>query len=104
MTFGDLIGQLERIVITCSKCHRVSRYSVRRLALAYGHHYWLAEWLDEMARDCSRKESPVAADGCGAHRQEPAQVAPPRAADPACTRPGDHPEPGNERGGSAQLL
>jgi hypothetical protein len=74
MTFGDLIGQLERIVITCSKYHRVGRYSVRRLALAYGHHYWLAEWLDEMARDCSRIVSPVAADGGGARCPEPTRL------------------------------
>ena len=79
-TFGDLIGQLEQIAFACPKCGLLGRYSVRRLALAHGPHHLLAEWLDDMARDCSRKVSAVAGDGCGAECPELAQVAPPSAA------------------------
>src|SRR5580704_7541623 len=65
-TFGDLIGQLEQIAVTCSKCGQLGRYSVRRLALAHGLHHPLPEWLNDMARDCSRRASPVAADSSSA--------------------------------------
>jgi hypothetical protein len=75
-TFGDLIGELEQIAFNCPKCGQLGRYSVRWLALAHGLHHLLAQWLDDMARDCSCKVSPLAADGCALHCPEPAQDVP----------------------------
>jgi len=81
-TFGHLIGGLEQIAITCPTCERTGRYSVRRLALAYGHHYLLPQWLDDMAGVCSRRVSRGAAEG-GAHCPEPEPDVPPGAGEPA---------------------
>jgi hypothetical protein len=36
MTFGDLLGRLDWLEITCPKCGRAGRYSVWRLALERG--------------------------------------------------------------------
>jgi hypothetical protein len=66
ITFGDLIGQLEYLAITCPKCDRLGRYSVRRLALQYGRDGKLTDWIDLMTRDCARRQSAGLADACGA--------------------------------------
>jgi hypothetical protein len=65
MTLGYLIGQLEYLAITCPKCDRVGRYSVRRLALQYGRDGRLTDWVGLMTNDCPRKISFGPADGCG---------------------------------------
>lgn len=36
MIFGDLIDQLDQLAITCPKCDRLGRYSLKRLILARG--------------------------------------------------------------------
>ena len=65
IAFGDLIGELEHLAIACPKCHRLGRYSVRRLALQYGRDFKLTDWIGLMTKDCPRKNSPGLADGCG---------------------------------------
>jgi hypothetical protein len=66
MTFGDRIDQLEYLAITCPKCERLGRYSVRRLALQYGREGKLTDWINLMTKDCPCKHSPGLADACGA--------------------------------------
>jgi hypothetical protein len=64
ITFGDLIGQLEYLAITCPKCDRLGRYSVRRLALQYGRDGKITDWVGLMSKDCPRKMSSGFAEGC----------------------------------------
>jgi len=59
-TFGDLIG-------LCPKCDRFGRYLVHRLAMEYGPHFKLPDWIALMTRNCPRRQSPGLADACGAH-------------------------------------
>jgi hypothetical protein len=66
VTFGDLLGKLDTLRVTCDKCGRGGRYSVRRLALAHGHDGRLTDWLADLTRDCWRRTSPGLSDPCGA--------------------------------------
>jgi hypothetical protein len=52
ITFGDLVGQLEQLAITCPKCGRISRHSVRRLALSRGRDTVVSKWTSETASAC----------------------------------------------------
>jgi hypothetical protein len=75
MTFGDLIGQLTHLEITCPKCDRLGRYSVRRLALQHGRDGKLTDWINLMTRDCPSKNSPGLADACGARCPDLSKIA-----------------------------
>ena len=55
ITFGDLVGQVDYLEIACPKCERTGRYSVRRLALTYGRHATVPNWIAELTKDCPRR-------------------------------------------------
>ncbi|HLN09507.1 MAG TPA: hypothetical protein VK281_11210 [Xanthobacteraceae bacterium] len=74
MTFGDLIGQLEELVVTCPKCHRVGRYSVRRLALQHGRDTMVPDWIASISGDCVRGALPGITDDCAAPCPEAANM------------------------------
>jgi hypothetical protein len=50
-TFGDLIGKLDHLEIVCPKCDRFGRYLVHRLAMEYGPHFKLPDWIALMTRN-----------------------------------------------------
>jgi hypothetical protein len=79
ITFGDLIGQLEYLAITCPKCDRLGRFSVRRLALQHGRDEKLADWIATMTADCPRKAVGSFADGCEASCPELLKIVQPPA-------------------------
>jgi hypothetical protein len=58
VTFGDLIGKLDTLRVTCDKCGRGGRYSVRRLALTHGRDGRLTDWLAELTKDCPWRQAP----------------------------------------------
>jgi hypothetical protein len=58
--------QVRHAAVTCDKCGRGGRYSVRRLALEHGRDGRLTDWLSDVTKDCPRKASPGLADPCGA--------------------------------------
>ena len=66
VTFGDLIGKLDVLRFTCDKCERAGLYRVAKLVLQHGHDGRLTDWLNDLARDCPRKQSPGLFDPCGA--------------------------------------
>jgi hypothetical protein len=66
LTFGDLIGKLDHLEIACSKCDRLCRFSVRRLALQYGREAKIPDWIALMTRDCPRKQAGHFSDRCAA--------------------------------------
>jgi hypothetical protein len=66
VTFGDLLGRLDRLHLVCRKCNRLDRYPVHGLATAHGHGFKISDWISDMTRDCPRRRSPGLADACGA--------------------------------------
>jgi hypothetical protein len=66
MTFGDLLGRLDRLEIACPKCGRAGRYSVGRLALERRRDFKPPDWIADTTRDCPHNSSPGLADACGA--------------------------------------
>jgi hypothetical protein len=59
IVFGDLIGKLEVLRVTCEKCERDGRYILARLIRQRGRHGKLVDWLDELTADCPKKKSPL---------------------------------------------
>src|SRR5271166_6269593 len=52
LTFGDLIGQFDELVMACPNCGRVSRHSVGRQALRHGRNAKIADRTTTATRDC----------------------------------------------------
>ena len=66
ITFGDIVGKLTVLRITCDKCGRSGQYRVDRLIMRYGIDAKLFDWLDEITADCPRKQAKNLNDACGA--------------------------------------
>jgi hypothetical protein len=66
VTFGDLVGKLETLRVTCAKCEREGRYSVRRLIEQHGREGKVTDWLAGVAGDCPCKRSIDMSDQCRA--------------------------------------
>jgi hypothetical protein len=64
LTFGDLIKKLSTLRVTCDKCGRKGRYSVRRLAAERGREGRVTDWLSAITSDCPRKRPINMADQC----------------------------------------
>ena len=52
--------------MTCAKCEREGRYSVRRLIEDHGRDGKITDWLAAVAADCPRKQSINVSDRCAA--------------------------------------
>lgn len=50
--FGDLIGKLDALRVSCDKCGRSGHYSLQRLIKARGRDAKVINWLDELTADC----------------------------------------------------
>jgi len=66
VTFGDLIGKLDVLRVTCGKCERAGLYRVDNLIRRHGHDGRLTDWFHALTKDCAHKLSPGLADPCGA--------------------------------------
>jgi hypothetical protein len=51
LIFGDLIGKLDTLRVTCNKCGREGRYSVGRLIERHGRDGKIIDWLAELSED-----------------------------------------------------
>jgi hypothetical protein len=66
VTFGDLIGQLDTLRVTCDECGRAGHYRVANLVAGHGPDGRLTDWLHALTEDCPRKNAPGLSDPCGA--------------------------------------
>jgi hypothetical protein len=64
--FGDLIGKLDDLRVSCDKCGRFGRYPVQRLIKDRGREGKIVDWLDEITADCPKKSAHNMSDQCGA--------------------------------------
>jgi hypothetical protein len=58
ITLGHLVGRLEILRVTCSKCDRSGQYSVTRLIERHGADMGLPDWKDTITADCPRRAKP----------------------------------------------
>jgi hypothetical protein len=66
VTFGELIGKLGVLRVTCNKCGRAGRYHVETIAVSIGLDGKLTDWLHDLTKDCPRKNAPGQSDPCAA--------------------------------------
>jgi hypothetical protein len=66
IVFGDLIGKLEVLRVTCEKCGRDGRYIVARLIRQRGRDGKIVDWLDQITADCPKKATVSWNDRCAA--------------------------------------
>jgi hypothetical protein len=60
------VGKLEWLVVSCEKCGRKGRYSVKRLIELYGRDAKFTDWLARITEDCPGRRSIDMSDQCGA--------------------------------------
>ena len=65
-TFGDLIGKLDTLRVSCEKCGRSGRYQLNRLVQDRGRHGKIVDWLDQVTADCPKKAMISWNDRCAA--------------------------------------
>ena len=66
IVFGDLIGKLDVLRVTCKKCGRDGCYGLSRLIDKRGRGAKLIDWLDELTAECPKKIARNMNDPCGA--------------------------------------
>jgi len=64
--FGDLIGKLDDVRVSCETCGRSGRYQVQRLIKDRGRDAKLIDWIDELTADCRKKKAGSMNDQCAA--------------------------------------
>ena len=74
IVFGELIGKLEMLRVTCPKCGRDARYSVLLLNDMYGRDGNVTDWLNRITADCPRQRSLDMTNQCGATMPDLAQA------------------------------
>jgi len=57
IVFGDLIGKLSMLRVSCGKCHRSGHYLLFRLIRARGPDVKVLDWLDESQPPARRNGS-----------------------------------------------
>ncbi len=72
--FSDLIGKLDMLRVSCTKCGRDGSYRLHRLIEQRGGDAKVIDWLDELTADCSKKQARNMKDPCGAKSPELARV------------------------------
>jgi hypothetical protein len=66
ITFSSLICKRDMLHVSCAKCGRKGRYSMRRLIEDHGHDGKVTDLLAAVAADCPRKQSINMSDQCAA--------------------------------------
>jgi len=74
ITFGDLIGKLDDLRVSCDKCGRSGRYQVQRLIRDRGRDGKIVDWLDQITADCPKKATVSWNDRCAARCPDLAKV------------------------------
>ena len=64
--FGDLIGKLDMLRVSCDKCGRDGCYGLAKLIEKRGRDGKVVDWLDELTADCPKKSALSWNDRCGA--------------------------------------
>jgi hypothetical protein len=64
--FGDLIGKLDVLRVSCTKCERNGSYRLNRLIEDCRQDVKVVDWLDEIAGDCPKHQSVSWNDRCQA--------------------------------------
>ena len=64
--FGDLIGKLDVLRVSCTKCGRIGSYRLNRLIEDRGQDAKVVDWLDELAGDCPKRHPVSWNDRCQA--------------------------------------
>ena len=72
--FGDLIGKLDGLRVSCEKCGRSGRYQVQRLIRDRGRDGKIVDWLDQITADCPKKATVSWNDRCAARCPDLAKV------------------------------
>jgi hypothetical protein len=63
--FGDLVGKLEVLRVTCDKCQRDGRYILACLIRKRGPNAKLVDWIDKLTADCPKRIAYNMNDPCG---------------------------------------
>ena len=66
IVFGDLVGKLEVLNVTCETCGRAGRYVVRWLIDQHGRDHKLTDWLSTISADCPKRRAADTSDECAA--------------------------------------
>jgi hypothetical protein len=66
ITFGDIVGKLTMLRLTCDRCRRSGQYRVDRLLKERGRDASLMEWKAERTADCPHGKSGDIYDQCRA--------------------------------------
>ena len=64
--FGDLIGKLDILRVSCDKCGRNGRYRLSRLIQDRGRDAKVTDWLDQITADCPKRATVSWHDRCRA--------------------------------------
>jgi hypothetical protein len=57
ITFGDLVGKIDRLEVACAKCGRKGRYAVARLIEQRGPDGKIVDLLSELRSDCPKHQA-----------------------------------------------
>jgi hypothetical protein len=57
ITFGDLIGKLDVLLVACDKCGRKGRYALARLIEQRGPEARMTDFLAEITANCPKKQA-----------------------------------------------
>jgi hypothetical protein len=64
LTFGDIEGKLEMLLVECSRCPRKGRYSVAKLIERYGRKGHMMKWKELLNGDCPKRDAHQMHDRC----------------------------------------
>jgi hypothetical protein len=66
--FADLVGRLDVVRVTCTRCDRAGRYSLAQLIERHGAEVGLPDWMAALTADCPlRPRYGTIWNQCGAH-------------------------------------
>ena len=66
ITFGDLIGKLSVVRVTCDRCERTGSYQLQNLISERGTDGKVIDWLDRLTEHCPIKKAHNWNDQCAA--------------------------------------
>ena len=64
IVFGDLIGKLDMLRVSCDNCSRAGSYRLARLIEQHGRDAKIVDWLDKIAADCPKRATVSWNDRC----------------------------------------
>jgi len=66
ITFGDLVGKLNAVRVTCDRCGRTGSYQLHNLIEERGQDTKVLDWLDQLTEHCPIKKAHNWNDQCAA--------------------------------------